>query len=350
MSRRRLALILSFLMLFWTLCSACTDCRSSYESAQHMFAQGEYEGALEVFQSLGNYEQAVLYSTYIRTLQLADGGQYALAAEGFRTMKDFLDSSLQAAYYTARQAEAERRYEDADAAYRWIPAYWDSLGRLQNIPTLILQQEYAAGVAAFLALDAGALTARTDEKLVYMADVCARTLAFLSEPRYAALSNADRAACSLLQARIRAEQDARILAKAEEMYRQASAVNPETATTEALTQAQLVCREALALLEPVQSQAPALQQSLTDRLAALTYQIGLNTTVWSGYDHDTYLWIWANGTVRSFPAKDHILMSDTSLIHLAKDGFSIITCDGDEHEFTGYDFRRFDLSQDLYSI
>lgn len=54
---------------------------------------------------------------------------------------DFQDSASLAAYYSARFAEVEERYEDAQTEYEKIPYFLDSAERKRVLPDLIVQRD-----------------------------------------------------------------------------------------------------------------------------------------------------------------------------------------------------------------
>lgn len=112
-----------------------------YAEAKHLLSVGEYAQAEAVFASLGIYEDATLYTMYVRGLLLAEQGEFAQGIATFTMLEDFLDSRLLAIYYSARQKEAEKDYEDAEPIYQSLIAFKDARERLEKIPELIARRD-----------------------------------------------------------------------------------------------------------------------------------------------------------------------------------------------------------------
>ena len=66
--------------------------------------------------------------------KLLDDGKYAKAAEEFKALGSYEDSSQMALYAQARQAEEEGDYEIARSLYKTIPQVRDSQARCDDIP------------------------------------------------------------------------------------------------------------------------------------------------------------------------------------------------------------------------
>lgn len=336
--RWELVPLLVFLVLFLLICSACSTCQKNYEKAQHLFSRGEYDEAMDTFDALGNYEQASLYATYIRTMMMGENGKYDLAIAGFKTLGEFSDSRLQTIYYTARFAEAEQRYEDAAESYRMIAAFRDSLNRLEKIPALIWQREYDAGIAPFLALETGNLQDLTEDELNAMVNVCNKTINFLSNPTYAVENDENNVACIALLARITAEKDARLNAQAMVLYHQANAVNLNTAPIEDLEQANVDCQEALLLLECAAAPDPALYRKLQDLMTAVMFQSNLKKTNWFcvDYSKEEIHWVTADGKIQRVSEEGLCSFSETVCIHETVGGLVLTTADGSVTKLSGY--------------
>jgi len=108
-----------------------------YKKAQELFEQGSYAGAQELFAKIETYEESEKYLNYMAAAQLAEQGDFAGAAAGFAALGDFCSSNTLAVYYSARAAEGEQRYEDAQALYEQVSDYGDSRKRMAALPEMI---------------------------------------------------------------------------------------------------------------------------------------------------------------------------------------------------------------------
>lgn len=108
-----------------------------YAEAKHLLSAGEYAKAEAMFASLGIYEDATLYTMYVRGILLAEQGEFEQGIATFTMLENFLDSRLLAIYYSARQKETEKNYEDAELIYQSLIAFKDTRERLEKIPELI---------------------------------------------------------------------------------------------------------------------------------------------------------------------------------------------------------------------
>lgn len=57
-----------------------------YAEAKHLLSAGDYETAEAAFAALGNYEEATLYTMYVRGIILAEQGEYAQGIAAFRLL------------------------------------------------------------------------------------------------------------------------------------------------------------------------------------------------------------------------------------------------------------------------
>lgn len=137
--------VMIFLLCILLLClSGCSLFDGQkYDKAISLFQSGKYDEAITAFSAIEQYEDSSTFIMYIKTLQLAESGEYALAASTFETMGTFRDSKYLSVYYSARQAEKDQLYEDADALYRTVVTFRDSRTRLNEIPDLILERDFA---------------------------------------------------------------------------------------------------------------------------------------------------------------------------------------------------------------
>ena len=115
-----------------------------YNQAIELLQEGDFTSAAPIFQELGHYLDAGKYAMYTQALAKADAGNYALAATTMSALSGFMDSQLQASYYTGRALEAIQEYEEAGEVYEKILLFRDVTDRYAALPLLILQRDYAA--------------------------------------------------------------------------------------------------------------------------------------------------------------------------------------------------------------
>ncbi len=77
--------------------------KMTYASALEAFARGAVMDAAAAFEELSGYEQADLYTAYIRGMQLENGGDYAGAVSVYRELGSFLDAEIRVASLADRE-------------------------------------------------------------------------------------------------------------------------------------------------------------------------------------------------------------------------------------------------------
>ena len=102
MKRFRQFIAIVLIMLFVFTCSACGSPKPSkvYDNAQTQLAQGNYEKAAELFDSISSYEDSSKMSMYSKALAYGESGKYDDAISALTILEDFKDSSYLITYYT----------------------------------------------------------------------------------------------------------------------------------------------------------------------------------------------------------------------------------------------------------
>lgn len=92
----------------------------TYSKAIELIEDGDYETAIEQLKTIGLYQDAKRYIAYAQALQLESEGKYKEAADIFRSLEGFVDSTNRAESIEARlkqEEQTERIYEQATEAY-----------------------------------------------------------------------------------------------------------------------------------------------------------------------------------------------------------------------------------------
>lgn len=131
MKRTGIALVLVMALLLLTGCVSQTENEKSYIAAQELLAKGEYAQAADAFQKLGAYEDAAKLTQYCKAIAAGETEAYADAIATLTALGDFMDASMQAVYYSARQKESLGAFaaESAAELYSSIPLFRDSKER-----------------------------------------------------------------------------------------------------------------------------------------------------------------------------------------------------------------------------
>lgn len=105
---------------------------ASYENGQKLLAEGKYEEAALIFESLNGYEDSVLLLVYARAKDKLSKGDYQSAINGFLSIEGYRDSALAARYAGARMlSESEDGYSIVEGAeiFDGMLLYLDSADR-----------------------------------------------------------------------------------------------------------------------------------------------------------------------------------------------------------------------------
>ena len=148
MLKRWVAFLLCVLLAFPQIASA--EIADRYMEGQTLLAQGEYQAAAVLFDTLGSYEEAPLLAMYCKAIAQAELGNYPVAIQALHALDDYKDCRLRAIYYTARMYEDAAGetdcalMEQAHETYASIPLYLDSLERSTALKSKILHTQAAA--------------------------------------------------------------------------------------------------------------------------------------------------------------------------------------------------------------
>ena len=120
--RSKSILLLLPLCAFLLLTGFTSSYEKSYQDAEALLAQGDYEGASARFRELGSYEEASRLLMYSRAASAAESGDYETARRAFTALGSFRDAAEMLRYYEGREAETAGRIalatEDYAAAIR----------------------------------------------------------------------------------------------------------------------------------------------------------------------------------------------------------------------------------------
>lgn len=151
-TRRALALLLALLLPL----TALADVTDEYLAAQNLLARNRFAEAADAFTALGGYEDASVLAMYCRACAMGESGEYDMAIAVLRSMGDYKDCTWRVTYYQARQLEAAALAGDAEAMaqaralYNTIPLFLDSLDRITALDehaNAAMQAQYDAAVA-----------------------------------------------------------------------------------------------------------------------------------------------------------------------------------------------------------
>jgi len=164
LKKMTLAALLLCAALSLTAC-APKDIGEYYQTAQLYLGCGDYEYAAELFEQLGECEDAADYALYCRGLQAMEEGNYDIARANLMAVNPFKSSGRYLMYLDALEAEKKEELEAALTLYEKLGTFEDShlaVERLQEeIPEAALKKgralmnkgEYEAARDIFLSLD-----------------------------------------------------------------------------------------------------------------------------------------------------------------------------------------------------
>lgn len=223
-------------------CSAYSNQRY-YERAQLMMGSGEYAGAAELFEQLGEYEDSAEYALYAAALDALQSGKTDLARANLLEIAPFKSADRYLRYLDALDAEDEGDLDSALDIYASLGSFEDCAERSQALEAAIPEQtirqgrqmmsqgDYEGARELFLSLN-GYGQSRA------LADACTAAIArkaylaaedLLDSGDYLGAMNAFAAMGDTLDAAHRAEECRSLLLKqAEEAFQ---AVTLETADT-----------------------------------------------------------------------------------------------------------------------
>lgn len=144
--RAFLALLLC-LMLILPPAALAESQQDIYINAQGYLISGQYERAIEAFESIRTYQDSNLYVMYSRAWLFGANGLYDFAVSSFTALGGFLDSADLAGYFRARQQEDGGNYGAARDYYKKNPAFMDCAERYLNMCDKLLEQSFAQAEA-----------------------------------------------------------------------------------------------------------------------------------------------------------------------------------------------------------
>ena len=126
----------------------------SYQDAEALLAQGDYEAASARFRELGSYEEASRLLMYSRAAAAAESGDYETARRAFSALDSFRDAPEMLRYYEGREAETKgrialtsedyasaiRELKDASDIYAALPGFRDTAQRAADCFSALYEQ------------------------------------------------------------------------------------------------------------------------------------------------------------------------------------------------------------------
>ena len=132
--RSKFLLLLLPLCAFLLLTGFASSFEKSYQEAEALLAQGDFDAASARFRELGSYEEASRLLMYSRAASIAERGDYETARKAFTALDSFRDAPEMLRYYEGREAETDGRIalasEDYSAAIRGMNSAVEIYGAL----------------------------------------------------------------------------------------------------------------------------------------------------------------------------------------------------------------------------
>ena len=132
--RSKFLLLLLPLCAFLLLTGFTSSFEKSYQEAEALLAQGDFDAASARFRELGSYEEASRLLMYSRAASAAERGDYETAQRAFMALGSFRDAPEMLRYYDGRKAETDGRIalatEDFAAAIRELKSAAETYGAL----------------------------------------------------------------------------------------------------------------------------------------------------------------------------------------------------------------------------
>ena len=132
--RSKFLLLLLPLCAFLLLTGFTSSFEKSYQEAEALLIQGDFDAASARFRELGSYEEASRLLMYSRAASAAERGDYETAQRAFTALGSFRDAPEMLRYYEGRQAETDGRIalasEDYAAAIRELKSAAETYGAL----------------------------------------------------------------------------------------------------------------------------------------------------------------------------------------------------------------------------
>ena len=132
--RSKFLLLLLPLCAFLLLTGFASSFEKSYQEAEELLIQGDFDAASARFRELGSYEEASRLLMYSRAASIAERGDYETARRAFTALDSFRDAPEMLRYYEGREAETDGRIalasEDYSAAIRGMNSAVEIYGAL----------------------------------------------------------------------------------------------------------------------------------------------------------------------------------------------------------------------------
>lgn len=142
--KKGLALTAALILVMGALTGCGVDNQERYEQGQLYLGYKDYETARQIFQELGEYEDAGRYELYCAALMALQAGDTARAQADFSNLEGFKSSDLYLAYLEAQALETAGELEAAQAEYQALGSFGDSADRAGRLQGLIPQRDYAS--------------------------------------------------------------------------------------------------------------------------------------------------------------------------------------------------------------
>ena len=126
------------------------DCYNKYNRAEKLSEKGDYDGAIAIFQELGDYKDCNAQVSYQEALKLLSEKDYISAIHAFEKLEDYKDSknkkqeSEEAGYQQAIKYLSKRKYADSYSLFDSLEYYKDSkeyLSHFYRLPVHIERTE-----------------------------------------------------------------------------------------------------------------------------------------------------------------------------------------------------------------
>lgn len=136
--------LLLFLLVPALLLGGCSfSNREAYQQAQLLLGCGDYASAAQLFQQLGEYQDAGDYVLYCSALSALEEGQWAVARADMQLVSPFKSSRRYLQYLDALELEAAGQLEKALAAFQVLGSFAESLQHAQTLREAIPERDLA---------------------------------------------------------------------------------------------------------------------------------------------------------------------------------------------------------------
>lgn len=137
-----------FTIVILSLSLILTGCNSSkYTDAMTLYANGEWDQAVEIFMDLGNYKDSqsmIQKSYYSKAKELAENGDYDTAIDIFTSLGNYENSQdmvNECLYSKAMQLVANKEFEVAIDTFQKLGGYKDSAQQILDTQVLQIDEQ-----------------------------------------------------------------------------------------------------------------------------------------------------------------------------------------------------------------